>query len=1369
LLWTGTTLTASSIRSQNILIANDIIQNALSTANLQLQSNGGPVTIIGDLNVQGTSTGTAPRVTGVMYVTMDGDDNNDGLSEDRAKQTIASAAGKAADMIRNYGWVYATIFVRAGTYVEPNPIIVHSGITVYGDNLRSVTVIPANPTKDIFWANPKTYFYGMTFRGLQHPGAVIQFPENGTSVISDLHDWASPYIQNCSSINVFDYANGGAEAGTGMIVDGARGRKLALPDTGNVTIEAWDNIISDSVAVILTASAPNIGNVTVTNPPWTLESGIAGVRASVIDIGSTTYLGQPAYHITFDTPVNNSVIIPTGWDGVLSNESVVVYESSYPDLGNAISSDWVIATPEVLNARTLLIANRRFLQEEVVAFVNTTYPNFVYSQYYCYRDVGTIVDCVTHDLVNGGYDRSYAAGLAYFNANGVTIINGQLVETTAALAYAKKLALNIITNTVVGSTFQNLYTQVTDPSKTGGTVVYDKVNTCYDIVINLIRNGPTGSAQGIANAATLLLENIPFMQAEAIAYITYNYPSLQYSQQLCARDVGLIVHGMVADLQQNVYDNSVKSAQAYWKGVTSNLPSDEVGPTVAVLNYLLILASQIVSNISITSHYQHSVDQIIDNVNYPGGSVTTTKLTTMFKLIADTIANGLDHASAITNAANLLRINRAFVQAEAVAYINTTYPGFVYDQALCYRDSGFILDAAIADLLLGGNEASINAGLSYWGYSTIIPGEIPQTVSAVNYIKTLADSIILNNLAAPTYQTQVTQTIDLTKVGGTVAATAVNTSLNTIASIIQNGPGVTPLIYGNGGTTRGPFNARDLLLKNKQFLQAEIVAYVNATYPNFSYDQKLCYRDVGLIIDNIVIDIANGGNSYSIICGQSYFIGTSSILQGQVTETVAAIQYLKSCCLSVIGNNLVPFPRQTSVLQALDNNLQGGFIVKDQVISLFDNIINIIQTGPTAGPTVYGNYGSSILTSIAKINYNGQTAWRLNFDGDNVRAYQGRPITMVNYQGPMVLVTGSSIRPYTGQGLNSMVLDAFTQYNETKNAPLSKMNPLADALTRGGNGIVIKNGGYAQLVSIFEICCNIGVLCQSGGTCSITNSNTDFGNYGLLADGVSELQYSCNIYGGNQPNGVYVIANLPRDAHGKFKRPYVGQVATIGQLYYTLQGIRIDPANAGSGYDPHNPPPIYIDSPTGPGAIPAQARAVVAPDGTISSVDVLVSGQQFTGAPAVVIGEPPGAGNVAIATAVVYPTYYTILSATEPNSSGQCQITIDESVPYVPLNGDVVDFYQVSRIIASSHSLEYVGSGTDIATCIPARGGVPIQSQEVVETAGGRVNFTSTDHLGNFRIGQGIVINQNSGTISGRVFQKSLYALMTPLILSIQG
>ena len=65
--------------------------------------------------------------------------------------------------------------------------------------------------------------------------------------------------------------------------------------------------------------------------------------------------------------------------------------------------------------------------------------------------------------------------------------------------------------------------------------------------------------------------------------------------------------------------------------------------------------------------------------------------------------------------------------------------------------------------------------------------------------------------------------------------------------------------------------------------------------------------------------------------------------------------------------------------------------------------------------------------------------------------------------------------------------------------------------------------------------------------------------------------------------------------------------------------------------------------------------------------------------------------------------------------------------------------------------------------------GVPIQENETDARNGGLVVYTSTDQSGNFRIGDGVAINQATGTISGVFYSKSLFSTMTPFILALGG
>jgi len=101
--------------------------------------------------------------------------------------------------------------------------------------------------------------------------------------------------------------------------------------------------------------------------------------------------------------------------------------------------------------------------------------------------------------------------------------------------------------------------------------------------------------------------------------------------------------------------------------------------------------------------------------------------------------------------------------------------------------------------------------------------------------------------------------------------------------------------------------------------------------------------------------------------------------------------------------------------------------------------------------------------------------------------------------------------------------------------------------------------------------------------------------------------------------------------------------------------------------------------------------------------------------------------------------------------------------------GTTVYFSRQSFQIVSSHSFQYIGAGNTISDAYPSRGGITIQENEVIKLSGGEVTYTSTDQLGNFRIGDGVVIDQLTGTVSGDVYIKSLFTQVTPFILALGG
>ena len=251
---------------------------------------------------------------------------------------------------------------------------------------------------------------------------------------------------------------------------------------------------------------------------------------------------------------------------------------------------------------------------------------------------------------------------------------------------------------------------------------------------------------------------------------------------------------------------------------------------------------------------------------------------------------------------------------------------------------------------------------------------------------------------------------------------------------------------------------------------------------------------------------------------------------------------------------------------------------------------------------------------------------------------------------------------------------------------------------------------------------------------------------------------------------VYVgTSTLPHtyDSGGTVKinavRPFDGQVVYLDRLYHTIGGVTV--SSGGTGYT--GTTELTIEDPETDWGIPATGVAEVK-DGSVVSVELISNGRGYTTTPRVTFSSPDVGINTATGSANLVPTYYVILSST-PVSSGICTITLSDNVPYSVGVGTEIPFFKQSRVLASGHSLEYIGSGVTIATALPQNGGVPIQNNETDSRNGGIVVFTSTDQSGNFRIGDGVVINQQTGTISGTFYSKSLFSTMTPFILALGG
>ena len=298
-----------------------------------------------------------------------------------------------------------------------------------------------------------------------------------------------------------------------------------------------------------------------------------------------------------------------------------------------------------------------------------------------------------------------------------------------------------------------------------------------------------------------------------------------------------------------------------------------------------------------------------------------------------------------------------------------------------------------------------------------------------------------------------------------------------------------------------------------------------------------------------------------------------------------------------------------------------------------------------------------------------QNASVISFLGGGGAEVDGNKVKQPNCPFPGLELDGTASFPNQGK---SMVAAAFT------------------IVSFGGTGYRVVNDGYTQLVSVFVIFCADGVLAESGGYCSITNSATNFGQFALRAIGFREEPYIFDA--GYFSSGSYIraiVTNVSQTPTGR-------TILTIENLgrepleHYILKidGLR----NVDEDTE------FFVEEITQVGAGPPFTATCIFDDGSGSPVEM-----------------------VDIATGA------TINAAN--------------------LSGRTVNLHRPSIVNSSSHTWEFAGSGTNYLA-LPENGGTKIEANEQVSEFYGRVYVSGTDELGDFKVGTFAKIENRTGAIT---------------------
>jgi hypothetical protein len=733
------------------------------------------------------------------------------------------------------------------------------------------------------------------------------------------------------------------------------------------------------------------------------------------------------------------------------------------------------------------------------------------------------------------------------------------------------------------------------------------------------------------------------------------------------------------------------------------------------------------------------------------------------------------------DAANLIRLNLDFIANETIGFLTSTdykspaftivnSSGIATDPVNCKDDIKSILKAITYDITRGGNSRSVGAGLSYYNGPSLIHitgNDIngysvkDATIVAITTAAQIARYVINNAPLPKSYQSvgsSFPQIKDLTLADDPVVGS--NTNINgcsNVVSAITVCAGIVTTIINNGPTSSPRTTYPDgKIVWSPSGADSKNIIYVSK-YGNDDNNGRT--EGAAKLTIGAAADVAQPGDTIMVRSGV-YFennpigLRTDVTVSGQDLRLVTIcpqndddVFYVRRGCLI---ENLSFAYSKNPFDAAAPISIRGAAVAFPPPAGISRVRTGYLEPGPaTEGPT--GRWRSPYIRNCTNFM---SSSIGMKINGDHA--------------------TAATI----GNDLKCMVCDSFTQYNEA------------------GIGVSITNNGYAQLVSIFTINCDIAIYADTGGSCDLTNSNSSFGNFGLVAVGLGSTEFTGIVStfpptrtqpGVDAGSDKVTFANM-KDGGGLERRPYDGQAlffkinlnnypdaqgtGILQEPMVQIQEIKV--TNGGSGYSPATPPTIFVydnidqsQQPKGPQGIIAELSPTIDEvTGAITAIDIVNSGRNYLPTQDLKVFID---GGTATADVVTQPIYYAVDSATETTSvTGITTVTFNEFIPYELFGGEEVSLKRISRILTSSHSFEYIGTGTDINTSTPFKGGVSIKENEIVALDGAQIPFTSTDQKGNFDIGEGFQINQPSATIRGRDFSKAIQAEVTPLILALR-
>jgi len=845
----------------------------------------------------------------------------------------------------------------------------------------------------------------------------------------------------------------------------------------------------------------------------------------------------------------------------------------------------------------------------------------------------------------------------------------------------------------------DIYLGTTDHANTyvsGGTVTFG--GTSYAISNFVYDNSLTGVATITTTAAAIsalseddivkLADILISCSAGQKIYPSYSSPTSGNNtgtdgDEQCKQDVIHFLNALVRDLEFGSNHNIIDAAKKYIVAGKIAFIEDEIIQNVRAIEYARELATYAMCNWRIKNRTlsdplyvtQHATtprytDPTIVNTTAgtPACANVASAIDTLAFLWVDVIANNA--SGTYLDAAYLIARNADVIADQALINTEANYPTLNLSdvhQRKCRRDIKLVLKGLVRDLVLGGNHGIVSAAESYFSgtaLSGIQEAQLDETRYAFQQVKDLAIAAMRNwsdgdvITTTPTGSTYVPTT-------GAITLTIPNPTTPLVANSDRIAFAEEALTYScaynGGGNDSSPY--RTDIAFGKSFL------ITNATISGGN--------------TTLTFNVGVAGSNADAHTFQSALANGTKLIYNPYTTTSPVPKFedwsiledsANPSCAAIASAITTAFSTFDSILQYATDTVNGtapGSITQtfgtlydtNEIITYPDSFINDTSGQRMAIRGIFDDF------PIIEASPYTQNASVISFRGGGGALVDGSKVKQPNCPFPGLEPDGSASFPNQGK---SMVAAAFT------------------IVSFGGTGYKVIEDGYTQLVSVFVIFCQDGVLCETGGYASITNSATNFGTFALRGTGFRRECYSFDT------GVVNTVSQTP-----------------TGRTTLTIGGIGREPLEhyivKFDGYRNADPEKEFF----------------------IDAVSAVTVGPPFSATLTLDDGIGNGLTLIEESTGNTIAGLAALQAALTPSGSSNA----------------VIKLHRPSIVNSSSHTWEFAGSGTNYLA-LPENGGTKVEANEQVSENYGRVYVSGTDELGDFKVGTFARIENRTGNIT---------------------